>query len=267
MNLYLHGIGPTTAEGEPPVDKSDALASDPGTRFEVVLTNPPCGRKSSVLIVTAEGEQEREDLTVVREDFWVTTSNKQLNFVQHVKTLLKINGRAAVVVPDNVLFEGGAGETVRPQTAPRMRRPYAAATADGHLLLAGREGQRPLLRPTAGQCHAVNECALDLRLPHERPYDPKDQPAEARRSRRVRFVLSRRESARSSAYVVGGPSEPPLASVHLRRADAARQSEPRHLLAQRRQSRRRGESSGAQGHRRSDHRRSGRRARAVRADH
>ena len=113
MNLYLHGIGPTTADGEPPVDKRDALASDPGTRFEVVLTNPPFGRKSSVMIVNAEGDQEREDLTIVREDFWVTTSNKQLNFVQHVKTLLKINGRAAVVVPDNVLFEGGAGETLR----------------------------------------------------------------------------------------------------------------------------------------------------------
>jgi type I restriction enzyme M protein len=113
MNLYLHGIGPTTAEGEPPVEKGDSLAADPSTRFDVVLTNPPFGRKSSVLIVNAEGEQEREDLTVVREDFWVTTSNKQLNFVQHVKTLLKINGRAAVVVPDNVLFEGGAGETVR----------------------------------------------------------------------------------------------------------------------------------------------------------
>ena len=113
MNLYLHGIGPTTVEGESPVDKGDALAGDPGTRFDVVLTNPPFGRKSSVMIVNAEGEQEREDLTVVREDFWVTTSNKQLNFVQHVKTLLKINGRAAVVVPDNVLFEGGAGETVR----------------------------------------------------------------------------------------------------------------------------------------------------------
>ncbi|MEX0749319.1 MAG: class I SAM-dependent DNA methyltransferase, partial [Dehalococcoidia bacterium] len=113
MNLYLHGIGPTTAEGEPPVEKADALATGPSDHFEVVLTNPPFGRKSSVLIVNAEGEQEREDLTVVREDFWVTTSNKQLNFVQHVKTLLKINGRAAVVVPDNVLFEGGAGETVR----------------------------------------------------------------------------------------------------------------------------------------------------------
>jgi type I restriction enzyme M protein len=64
-------------------------------------------------MVNEEGEQERENLTVVRDDFWATTSNKQLNFVQHVKTILKIPGRAAVVVPDNVLFEGGAGETVR----------------------------------------------------------------------------------------------------------------------------------------------------------
>ncbi|HEY8792469.1 MAG TPA: N-6 DNA methylase [Gaiellaceae bacterium] len=63
--------------------------------------------------VNEEGEADRESLVVVRDDFWASTSNKQLNFVQHVKTLLAINGRAAVVVPDNVLFEGGAGETVR----------------------------------------------------------------------------------------------------------------------------------------------------------
>jgi type I restriction enzyme M protein len=62
---------------------------------------------------SAQGDQEREALTVVRDDFWASTSNKQLNFLQHVKTILKINGRAAIVVPDNVLFEGGAGETVR----------------------------------------------------------------------------------------------------------------------------------------------------------
>src|SRR5205807_780486 len=80
---------------------------------DMVLTNPPFGRKSSVTVVGADGEARREDLTVVRDDFWATTSNKQLNFVQHVKTLLKIEGKAAVVVPDNVLFEGGAGETVR----------------------------------------------------------------------------------------------------------------------------------------------------------
>ncbi len=79
----------------------------------MVLTNPPFGKKSSVQIVNAEGKAERQSLTVVRDDFWASTSNKQLNFIQHVKTLLKVEGTAAVVVPDNVLFEGGAGEVIR----------------------------------------------------------------------------------------------------------------------------------------------------------
>jgi type I restriction enzyme M protein len=113
MNLLLHGVGPTLESADPPVQTGDSLAADPGARFNLVLTNPPFGRKSSVLVINAEGEQEKEDLTVVRDDFWASTSNKQLNFLQHVKTLLAVNGRAAVVVPDNVLFEGGAGETIR----------------------------------------------------------------------------------------------------------------------------------------------------------
>ncbi len=113
MNLYLHGIGPDDGDHEPPVVTDDSLRAEPAGHVEVVMTNPPFGKKSSVTIVTAEGETERQSLTYSRPDFWTTTSNKQLNFVQHVKTLLRINGRAAVVVPDNVLFEGGAGETVR----------------------------------------------------------------------------------------------------------------------------------------------------------
>ena len=113
MNLLLHGIGPEGDDVKPPVETDDSLRGDPGTRFDMVLTNPPFGKKSSVMVVNEEGEEEKQALTVVRDDFWASTSNKQLNFLQHVKTLLKINGRAAVVVPDNVLFEGGAGETIR----------------------------------------------------------------------------------------------------------------------------------------------------------
>jgi type I restriction enzyme M protein len=114
MNLLLHGIGPAAGDdADPPVRTDDSLRADPGARFDVILTNPPFGKKSSVRMVNEEGEEERQALTVVRDDFWATTSNKQLAFVQHVRTLLKINGRAAVVVPDNVLFEGGAGEIVR----------------------------------------------------------------------------------------------------------------------------------------------------------
>ena len=122
MNLYLHGIG----GAEPLIEVNDSLISLPGRRFELVLSNPPFGKKSSVTIIGADGKAQKQTLTYVRDDFWATTSNKQLNFVQHIAGLLKINGRAAVVVPDNVLFEGGAGETVR----RRLLRQY-----DVHTLL------------------------------------------------------------------------------------------------------------------------------------
>ncbi len=111
MNLYLHGIG--VNGGESPIHVSDSLAAHPGQYFDMVLTNPPFGKKSSVTFVTDEGEIRREAQNIVREDFWTSTSNKQLNFVQHVRSILNMNGTAAVVVPDNVLFEGGAGEVVR----------------------------------------------------------------------------------------------------------------------------------------------------------
>ena len=111
MNLYLHNIG--DIYGNIPVTLGDALLTDPGERYDYVLTNPPFGKKSSITLTNEEGEQESEDLVYNRQDFWTTSSNKQLNFVQHIHTILKTTGKAAVVVPDNVLFEGGAGETVR----------------------------------------------------------------------------------------------------------------------------------------------------------
>lgn len=111
MNLYLHNIG--DIYGNVPVTLGDALLTDPGYRVDYVLTNPPFGKKSSITFTNEEGEQEEEDLVYNRTDFWTTSSNKQLNFVQHINTLLNASGKAAVVVPDNVLFEGGAGEAVR----------------------------------------------------------------------------------------------------------------------------------------------------------
>jgi type I restriction enzyme M protein len=110
MNLVLHGIGSDAMHV--PVMVKDALAGKHG-EYEMVLTNPPFGRKSSVTIVNETGDEEKQSLIVHRDDFWASTSNKQLNFLQHVFTILKQHGRAAIVVPDNVLFEGGAGETVR----------------------------------------------------------------------------------------------------------------------------------------------------------
>ncbi len=139
MNLLLHGIGPdfidcsdgvspssgkdassgrrsqtdaTGATEELPVVTKDALAGKHG-EYEIVLANPPFGKKSSVTIVNEAGESSKESLIINRDDFWASTSNKQLNFLQHIFTILKQHGRAAVVLPDNVLFEGGAGETIR----------------------------------------------------------------------------------------------------------------------------------------------------------
>ena len=113
MNMYLHNIG--EIDGESFLSPNDALISDDGNRYDYVLANPPFGKKSSMTITNEEGEIQKEDLSYNRQDFWETTSNKQLNFLQHIKTQLKISGEAAVVLPDNVLFEGGAGEEVRKQ--------------------------------------------------------------------------------------------------------------------------------------------------------
>lgn len=111
MNMFLHNIG--EIDGESLVSPNDALVSASGQTVDYVLANPPFGKKSSMSFTNDEGEQETDDLTYNRQDFWATTSNKQLNFVQHIRAMLKSDGRAAVVLPDNVLFEGGAGETVR----------------------------------------------------------------------------------------------------------------------------------------------------------
>ena len=111
MNLFLHNIGDIDSEQlyftQRCIDCRFAVT------YDYVLANPPFGKKSSQTFTNDEGEQEKEDLTYNRQDFWATTSNKQLNFVQHIRSMLKTTGLAAVVVPDNVLFEGGAGETVR----------------------------------------------------------------------------------------------------------------------------------------------------------
>lgn len=111
MNMYLHNIG--EIDGDVLISPNDSLVAPSGQSYDYVLANPPFGKKSSMSFTNEEGEEETDDLTYNRQDFWATTSNKQLNFVQHIRTMLKTTGRAAVVVPDNVLFEGGAGETVR----------------------------------------------------------------------------------------------------------------------------------------------------------
>jgi type I restriction enzyme M protein len=109
MNLYLHDI----AGADSPIEARDALLGAGGKTFDVILTNPPFGKKQSYRIVRDDGEIDTEREDYDRQDFFVTTSNKQLNFLPHIMTVLAENGRAGVVLPDNVLFEGGAGETIR----------------------------------------------------------------------------------------------------------------------------------------------------------
>jgi type I restriction enzyme M protein len=110
MNLYLHGIG----NGDSPIRSTDTLATDPGVRFDVILTNPPFGKKSSYKVIGEDGEVDTEREDYEREDFKFTTSNKQLNFLQHIMTVMDSDARAGVVLPDNVLFEAGsAGEGIR----------------------------------------------------------------------------------------------------------------------------------------------------------
>jgi len=111
MNLFLHNIG--ELDGEPSVERSDALITEPRVKVDYVLANPPFGKKSSMTITNEEGEEDKAALTYERQDFWETTSNKQLNFLQHIVSMLKVGGKAVVVLPDNVLFEGGAGEKIR----------------------------------------------------------------------------------------------------------------------------------------------------------
>ena len=141
MNLYLHGIGGDRTN----IKVDDSLRAQPRDHYDMVLTNPPFGRTSTLTYVNEEGRTERQSLTVERPDFWATTSNRQLSFLQHVRALLKINGSAAIVLPDNVLFEGGAGETIRRRLLREWRRAHPAAAAHRRLLRPGGQGQRAVL--------------------------------------------------------------------------------------------------------------------------
>ena len=136
MNMLLHGIG--QASGSELIEVRDSLAKTPSTPVDIVLANPPFG------VGTVTGE----NYATSRMDLWTETTNKQLNFVQHIYTLLKLNGRAAVVVPDNVLFESGAGETIRRKLLQQCDV-HTCYAADRNLLRRRRKGQRAVLRQEA----------------------------------------------------------------------------------------------------------------------
>lgn len=109
MNMVLHNIG--GEEGN--ITCADSLREKGSRYFDIIATNPPFGKKSSTKIITDEGDTKALEEHYERDDFFATTSNKQLNFLQHIMSILTLNGRAGVVLPDNVLFEEGAGEKIR----------------------------------------------------------------------------------------------------------------------------------------------------------
>ena len=214
MNLYLHGIN---ADPCPIRSGVDSLASDPGDRYSIVMTNPPFGKKSSIAIVNEKGDLEKDDATYERQDFWTSTKNKQLNFLQHVKTLLKINGRCAIVVPDNVLFEGGRGRNGKAEPADAMRRAYPVAAADRDLLRAGREGERAVLRQQARPGTGLDQEAVGVRSADEHALHAEDQFAQAERPGRVRRPLQAGQDSQPQAKL-GRREKPgrPLAGVRVR---------------------------------------------------
>jgi type I restriction enzyme M protein len=203
MNLLLHGVGDPTGKTELPISCEDSLANPVRKSVDVVLTNPPFGVKGSFFSTTDEGSAGE----VVRKDFWVRTSNKQLNFLQHVYTMLKPGGRAAVVVPDNVLFEGAAAEEIR-------RR--LLTTCDVHTLLR--------LPTGIFYAHGVKANVLFFDL----------LPAEtngAARARSCGFTIcergtnsrsSRTRSARATSPISSHATNPTIAASERRRLPEAK---------------------------------------------
>ncbi len=181
MNLLLHGIGPDRRRGR----AADGQGRQPGCRSRPALPRSSSPTRRSARSRASIGRDRggrrasAQALTITREDFWATTSNKQLNFVQHVKTMLEMNGRAAVVVPDNVLFEGGAGETVRRRLLHDCDVHTLLRLPTGIFYAQGVKANVLFFERKPAQRDAVDEEALDLRSPHQPALHAQDEPADA----------------------------------------------------------------------------------------
>ncbi len=187
MNLFLHGIGGTTPDATPPIEVRDALLAEPSEKVDLVLANPPFGQKSSVTIAGEDGRESREAQTIARQDFWATTANKQLNFVQHIRSMLKIGGRAAMVVPDNVLFEGGAGETIRRRLLEDCNVHTLLRLPTGIFYAQGVKANVIFFERKAASVGAGDEGALGLRPPDQPALHAEDEADDAGGPRRRSF--------------------------------------------------------------------------------
>jgi type I restriction enzyme M protein len=215
----------------------DALAADPGERFDVVLANPPFGKKSSTVIVGEDGDQHREG-HVERDDFWATTSNKQLNFVQHIKTLLKHPRPRRGGVPDNVLFEGGAGETIRRKLLHECDVHTLLRLPTGLFYAQGVKANVLFFDKKPRQRDAVDAKLWIYDLRTNKHFTLKTNPLK--RADLDEFVRCYNPANRQphtatwSAQTWSRRRRPrrPLARVRVRRAGGPRQGQPGHLLAQ-----------------------------------
>ena len=209
MNLYLHGIGPDGGDRlEPPITTDDALRDTPNALAEVVITNPPFGKKSSITVVNAEGDTGRQSLTYNRPDFWTTTSNKQLNFVQHVKSLLTIHGRARGRRAGQRAVRRRSRRDGAQEPAARVRGAHPAAPCAGRLPSGrGPNADRPFDEPTTSTARRVAAATwmMSSTTVASRAY----AVVPARRSRWSRGGASR-------------PSSAPAAGSARHRADASR---------------------------------------------
>ncbi len=163
-------------------------------RVEVIAANPPFGRKSSMTMVNEAGEAEQEALVIVRDDFWASTSNKQLNFLQHIKTMLKIGGRAAVVLPDNVLFEAGAGETIRRRLLAECDLHTILRLPTGIFYAQGVKANVLFFERKPAAADPWTQEDLGLRPAYQHALHAQDEAAALRGPRRLRGVLPARRS-------------------------------------------------------------------------
>jgi type I restriction enzyme M protein len=177
MNLFLHNIG--ELDGEPLVDRSDALIGDTGKRFDYVLANPPFGKKSSMTITNEEGEEDRDALTYERQDFWETTSNKQLNFLQHIVTILKADGKAAVSIAGQCAVRRWRGRKDPPQVIGNLRSAHCPAPSHRYLLCEWRQSQRGVLRRQTERWQGPYQRHLVLRSAHQQAFHSEDAIPQA----------------------------------------------------------------------------------------
>ena len=250
--MFLHGIGEMT--GDSPISPADALVSPPPDTFDYVLANPPFGKKIlDDASPTRKARRKPRTSTYNRQDFWATTSNKQLNFVQHIRTMLKTTGRAAVVVPDNVLFEGGAGETIRRKLLADDRPAHDPSPAHRHLLCPGGEGERHLLRQP--------RCQPDPQTREVWYYDYRTNVHHTLKRKPLRyedladFVSCYNPENRHERRPTWSEETPEgrWRALQPRGTACPRQGEPRSLLATRRVNDRSGQPAGARRAGRGDH--------------